>query len=113
MKVDRITKVLLGVIAINLSVMTIKEISIVPQVFAGGTEGSIDFTSMSNYGVVPLNEDGSISVSLANTDKIDVRIVDEVKVNLSRVSSSDALEIDLSEIGGSHIYSFLPVEIKD
>jgi len=113
MNVDKITKLLLGVIAINLSVMTIKEISVVPQAFAGDSKGAVGFNSTPEYGLVPLNEDGSISVSLSNTDKIDVRIVDEVKVNISRFSVHQALEINLGRIGGSSIYGSLPVQLKD
>ena len=113
MKVDIMTKVLLGVIAMNLSIMTIKEMSIMPQVFAGGTVGSVDFKSIPNYGMIPLNEDGSISVSLTSLENINVRIIDDVDVNLVGINSSGSLKVDLSRIGGSSIYSSLPVEIKD
>lgn len=113
MKTDKITKLLLGVIALNLSVMTVKELTIVPQVYAGDAPKAMELNSMPNYGLVPLNKDGSISVSLSNADKIDVRVVDEVKVNISRFSSYESLGININKVGSSTVYNSLPIQIKD
>lgn len=72
MKTDTYTKFILTLIAICLLIIVMKEINFFSAAYANNTEKKQDFTN--NYGLVPLNEDGSINVRLNYGDYIDVRL---------------------------------------
>lgn len=57
------------------------------------------------YAIVPVNADGSIDVRLKTSGET-------VDVNISRISTSDELDINLAEIGNSSIYGELPIKNK-
>ena len=58
-----------------------------------------------NYGLVPLNADGSIDVNIkSNSSTMDVNIVD--------ISTSDELDVNIDEVGGYSNYGIVPVEVK-
>lgn len=104
MKTDRYTKVVLTVIAACLVINILEKIDIMPKAYASG-DG--EPTSVgSNYAVVPLNEDGSISVSLTNTAPMDVNIVG--------IRTNDDLDVNvnLQKIGGYSTYGEIPVKVK-
>ena len=68
----KLKNVFLGVIAINLTLLTLFQLNIWPS-----TANANEYISSVNYGLVPLNTDGSVSVKLSSSDIINVNI-DEV-----------------------------------
>jgi hypothetical protein len=73
MKTDTYIKIILIVIAVNLTVMTLKPL-ISPSV-ANAEVNDKQPTSTASYGLVPVNKDGSINVKLNQTDPIEVTLV--------------------------------------
>ena len=59
MKTDRYTQGVLTIIAICLTLIILKDITIIPQAKASNHNTPIT-TNSTNYGLVPLNPDGSI-----------------------------------------------------
>lgn len=90
-KIDNYTKGVLTVIALCLTLITFE--NLIPKAHASeNTEVPLNPTP--KYGVVPLNEDGSINVKLI---------------------SSETLNVNVKEIGGGYI-SYggpLPVEVDN
>lgn len=111
MKTDTYTKVVLTVIAIALSIIVIKDTNVIPKAYA--SKSSIP----SNYGLVPLNDDGSITVKLDASDEIDVNIkgvstYDQLRVDINKISTSEELNINLDEVGGGYVSSGGPIKVK-
>ncbi|WP_299214824.1 hypothetical protein [uncultured Aquimarina sp.] len=111
MKTDSYTKAILTIIAVCLSIIVLKDINIIPKAYANNT------TTSSNYGIVPINDDGTITVKLDTSDEIDVNIkgintYDLLKVDINKVSTSDELNINIDEIGGSYVSSGGPIKVK-
>jgi len=73
MKTDTYTKIILTVIAVNLTVITLKPL-ISPSV-ANAEVNDKQPTSTASYGLVHVNKDGSINVKLNQTDPIEVTLV--------------------------------------
>ena len=91
MKTDFYTKAVLTVIAVCLTIIVIKQVDIIPIAYAGAPKTNSN-TNM-NYGLVPLNEDGSIDVNV--------------------VSSSETVKVNIEEVGGFWVGgSKLPVKVK-
>ncbi len=110
MKTDNYTKFILTIIAICLAIIVIKDIDILPKAYANNTPST-------NYGVLPINSDGSITVRLSNTEEIDVNIknidtYDKLKVDINSISTRDELDINVDEIGGSYVSSGGPIKVK-
>ena len=64
MNKDKLKNIFLGIIAINLTLITLIQLEIFPpKAYASETSQPIN----TNYGLVPLNEDGSIDVNLGNS----------------------------------------------
>lgn len=105
MKTDPYTKVVLTIIATCLTVLTLQQIDLIPKAYASNNENTNNLL-YGNYGMVPLNEDGSITVKLSSSSEIDV--------NITGVQTSEELNINIDEIGGSFVSSGgpIPVEIK-
>ena len=82
------TNILLGIIAINLTLLTLIQLEIWPT-----KANANEFNSNLNYGLVPLNEDGSINVKLSSSDVIDVNI-DEVGGGYVSYGGPISVEID-------------------
>ncbi|MFK8046318.1 MAG: hypothetical protein AB8B72_12555 [Crocinitomicaceae bacterium] len=115
MKFDKLTKVCFAVIAINLTYNTVKDIRLGSTSYA--TESDYELPS-SQYGLVPVNADGSITVKFSDYDRMDVNIVDIstsdlVNVNLKDINTSDELNVNIEEVGGWSVYGKIPVEVKD
>jgi|WetSurMetagenome_2_1015567.scaffolds.fasta_scaffold1353266_1 hypothetical protein len=72
MKTDIYTKIILTVIAVCLTFIVLKQVDIIPPIYADTPSNVI---KDGNYGLVPLNKDGSINVKL-NSDIVDVNIVE-------------------------------------
>ena len=67
MKTARLKNIFLGIIAINLTLITLIQLEIFPpKAYASETSQPIN----TNYGLVPLNEDGSIDVNLVETSSV-------------------------------------------
>ncbi|EZH74519.1 hypothetical protein ATO12_12170 [Aquimarina atlantica] len=110
MKTDTYTKSIITIIAICLVVIVIRDIDIFPKAYANNTPTT-------NYGLIPINDDGSITVRLSNTDEIDVNIknidtYDKLKIDLNSISTQDELNINIDEIGGSYVSSGGPIKVK-
>lgn len=72
MKTDFYTKTVLTVIALCLTIIVIRQIGIIPD--AKAIETNLNSGNL-NYGLVPLNVDGSIDVNIkSNSSTIDVNI---------------------------------------
>lgn len=78
MKTDNYTKFVLTIIAACLLFLSAKELKII------STANADSVNLKTGYGVVPLNEDGSINVRLQSSGVVDVRLrgIDEA-TNLS------------------------------
>ncbi|MFD3000394.1 hypothetical protein ACFS7Z_08495 [Pontibacter toksunensis] len=72
MKVDLYTKTVLTVIAACLTVLVLKEVEVLPKAHA---DSSVSYTKGNvNYGLVPVNADGTINVKLSTTDVVKVAV---------------------------------------
>jgi len=110
MKNDVYTKFIFTIIAICLTIIVVRDISIVPNAYANNSASK-------NYGIVPINEDGTITVRLSSANEIDVNIknidtYDKLKVDLNSISTRDELDINIDEIGGSYVSSGGPIKVK-
>ena len=96
MKTDFYTKTTLTVIAVCLSILTLQSIDIIPKSYASGNEKTSIATAPKNYGLVPVNADGSIDVTI------------------TRISTTDELDVNVDEIGGGFVSHNgpIPVTIK-
>jgi len=112
-KSDSYTRGMLTIIALCLTILTLGQLKVIPGV-------STNFNQQpqnSSYGLVPLNEDGSVTVKLSSGDRLDVSLVDintydELRVDIHGVSTSDELPVNIDEIGGSSVFgNKLPVTI--
>ena len=116
MKTDSYTKVILTIIATCLSIMIFKDFEIVPSAQATPTDTTSSELPI-NYGLVPLNADGSITVRLATSEQLDVNIknidtYDKLRVDLYSVSTSDELDVNIDEIGGAWISNGGPLKVS-
>ncbi|MBW1294355.1 hypothetical protein [Aquimarina litoralis] len=111
MKTDTYTKTILTIIAIALCIIVIKDLTIIPKAYAN------ESPLTSNYGLVPINEDGTITVKLDTSDEIDVNIkgvstYDQLRVDINKISTSEELNINIDEVGGSYVSSGGPIKVK-
>lgn len=104
MKIDTFTKVLLAVIAVNLSILTINNLELLPKAYANEPLNNLEAAPTINYGLVPVNEDGTISVKLSTHNAIDVNIIG--------VNTSDELDVNIDEIGGAYVSRGGPIVVK-
>lgn len=74
MKIDKFTKVVLAIIALNLTILTLKNLDLIPKAYANEPKNNTELSPNMNYGLVPLNDDGSINVKLTSGDVVDVQI---------------------------------------
>lgn len=95
MKPDTFTKIILTVIAINLTLLTVDRFTFVEKANAAHLlKPKFSQESQSNI-VLPVNADGTVDV------------------HIKSLPSNIKLEVNLDEIGGSHIYRTIPVEIEN
>lgn len=102
MKTDKVTKVLLSVIAVNLSILTISNLDLIPKAHAN--DSITNSTPSINYGLVPLNEDGSITVKVISSEELDV--------NITGISTFDEMDVNIEEIGGGHVSHGGPIPVE-
>lgn len=74
MKSNIYLKFILTVIAINLTVLTAKELNLVSTANAADVPAKPGKNGI-NYGFIPVNEDGTINVRVKNTEAMDVEII--------------------------------------
>ncbi|MES2447310.1 MAG: hypothetical protein V4546_09020 [Bacteroidota bacterium] len=65
-------KIILTVIAVNLTLITFASLGLIPSANAGN--GNELNSSKQQYGVVPINKDGSITVKFSPEEVVDVRL---------------------------------------
>lgn len=82
MKVDLYTKAMLTIIALSLAWLCLKNEKVVPT--AQANDLNTVLSPKEHYGLIPLNEDGSINVHF---------------------TSADVIDVNLKKIGGSGLYS--------
>ncbi len=75
MKSDFYTKTVLTIIALCLSILTLQSIDIIPKAYAKeNNKNDLKLLPNKNYGVIPVNADGSINVNLKSSTTMDVNI---------------------------------------
>jgi GH25 family lysozyme M1 (1,4-beta-N-acetylmuramidase) len=121
MKVDSYTKSVLTMIAVCLSLITIKQYELVPSLYANSAEVKPMYDA-SEYRLVPVNDVNTIDVRIVDIstyDELNVNLkgvdtYDEVKVNIKSIDTSDELDVNIDEVGGSWLTSgsSVPVTIK-
>jgi hypothetical protein len=102
---DFYLKATLTVIAVCLSLLTLKEYGAFPTAMAG-TEPQVT-TGNLRYGLVPVNPDGTVPVSLSPNQEVYVTITD--------ITTRDVLNVNIEEVNGRSLWSgnSLPVTIED
>jgi hypothetical protein len=78
-----------------------------------------NFGENMRYGIVPLNDDGSIDVRIKSAERIgvsieDINTYDNLEVTLDDINTNDELEVDIQEVGNSTVHSNgIPVKIRN
>ena len=109
---NKLKNIFLGIIAINLTLFTLFQLNIWPS-----TVNANELTSTVNYGLVPLNEDGSIAegkMSKSNTSgKINISSKNKTfgsidLISLERITTKDGELIYPKEFVFHHLRSVFP-----
>ena len=103
MKTDYYTKTVLTVIAICLTIIVFKQLEIIPN--ANANPKNPVLKGEMNYGLVPLNADGSIDVNIKSSSSA-------MEVNISEISTSDKLNVKVKEVD-SYAFSYCTVPVKN
>lgn len=74
MKTDFYTKTVLTIIAVCLLILTLQNVDIIPKAYASEPTKYLNASNSKNYGLVPLNADGSIDVNIKSAQTMDVNI---------------------------------------
>ena len=85
MKSDFYTKTILTVIAICLTINVLKDFDLFPKAYAKEIVNKPNVLNAKNYGLIPVNADGSIDVNIKSTEKMDV--------NIASITSYDKLRV--------------------
>lgn len=120
MKTDRYTKVVLSIIALCLVINVLNKVNIIPLAHADTLSPTNTplIVESPKYGLIPLNKDGSINVTMKTVAPMDVNITgirtsDDLDVKISGINTSNNLNVNvnLEKIGGSSAYGGLPVRV--
>jgi len=77
MKLDLYTKSILTVIAICLTINVLKDFDIMPKAYASERlKNEPNLLPNKNYGLIPVNADGTIDVNIKTSSTMDVNIVE-------------------------------------
>ena len=93
MKLDLYSKCVLTVIAICLTKNVLKDFEIMPKAYAGEIKPNIEnkqnLLPNKNYGLIPVNADGTIDVNIKSST--------EMKVDIATISSWDKMRVVIKE----------------
>ena len=93
MKLDLYSKCVLTVIAICLTINVLKDFEIMPKAYAGEIKPNIEnkqnLLPNKNYGLIPVNADGTIDVNIKSST--------EMKVDIATISSWDKMRVVIKE----------------
>jgi hypothetical protein len=64
-----------------------------------------NFSPSSQFALVPVNEDGSINVVIKGSTNV-------MQVDISKISTTNELEVDIREVNNRSVYDKIPVEMK-
>ncbi|QCK14879.1 hypothetical protein [Mangrovivirga cuniculi] len=102
MKSDKYTKIILTVIALNLTLISLDNLSIFDKAYADDSSNNHNPNNIT----LPLNENGTIDVRIVDSEELDVSITD--------INTSDKLKVRLEEVDGSaFFFADVPVVIQD
>lgn len=103
MKLDLYTKSILTVIAICLTINVLKDFDIMPKAYANEPlKNELNLLPNKNYGLIPVNADGTIDVNVKSSETINVSITD--------IETRDNLGVELEYTSGN---VEVPVIIKE
>ena len=90
MKFDLYTKSVLTVIAICLTINVLKDFDIMPKAYANEPlKNELNLLPNKNYGLIPVNADGTIDVNIKSSS--------EMKVDISTISTWDKMRVVIKE----------------
>jgi hypothetical protein len=95
MKTDTYTKVVLSIIAFNLTLLSFKNLDIIPKAYAGDPNPLQGLSNRMNYGLVPLNKEGGIDVTIKS------------------IGAGSTLDVNIERVGGFSTFGEIPIEVKD
>ena len=116
MKIDLFTKTVLSIIAAALIVIAFQNADFIPK--ANASKTTPGFIS------VPVNPDGSINVKMIDNMKVDIAAIGgssiyngTLPMNLKEMGgssiSSNGIPVNIEALNGSGIYDALPVKMKN
>ncbi|HOJ19067.1 MAG TPA: hypothetical protein PLT92_10950 [Ignavibacteriaceae bacterium] len=91
MKTDFYTKTILTVIAILLAVIALRNIDLIPKAYANTPPVA---SKNANYGIVPLNEDGSVNVRISQAEVLKVSLEKIYGFNVKHKGGKLIVEVD-------------------
>ena len=90
MKLDLYTKSILTIIAICLTINVLKAFDIMPKAYANEPlKNELNLLPNKNYGLIPVNADGTIDVNIKSSS--------EMKVDISTISTWDKMRVVIKE----------------
>ena len=90
MKLDLYTKTILTVIAICLTINVLKDFDIMPKAYANEPiKNQQNLLPNKNYGLIPVNADGTIDVNIKSSTVMDV--------DISEISTWDKMRVIIKE----------------
>jgi len=91
MKTDFYTKTVLTVIAILLAFIAFRNIELIPSAYADEPKLASQNTT---YGIVPLNEDGSVNVRISQAEVLKVSLEKILGFNVKHKGGKLIVEVD-------------------
>jgi len=102
---DLYTKSVLTVTAVCLTIIVLKDTDIIHKAHANeAAKSDPNLLLHKNYGLVPVNADGSINVNIQSSSEMDV--------NSRRITTNDVLDINIDEIGGGFVSHGGPLKVS-
>lgn len=90
MRLDLYTKTVLTVIAICLTINVLKDFDIMPKAYANEPlKKELNLIPNKNYGLIPVNADGTIDVNIKSSSTMDV--------NIESISTWDKMRVIIKE----------------
>ncbi len=90
MKLDLYSKSILTIIAVCLTINVLKDFDIMPKAYANEPlKNELNLLPNKNYGLIPVNADGTIDVNIKSSS--------EMKVDISTISTWDKMRVVIKE----------------